>query len=220
MLCSASHHRALADSAIGMCPGLNRDPGKYIVNDGSHNIGQAPPSDAAPGTSSPFAIIWMFAAIVLCLLMLADFSFGLLTSVRAYVGGESLWSKAQKDAVFHLQKYATGRAPEELRQFRADIAVPLGDHEARIEMNKPNPDIRKVRQGFIRGGNHLDDVDGMFDLYRRFEGVSFMQRAIRAWSTGDRYIVQLDDAATQLQRTIELPASNPAQIESLLVEIS
>ena len=83
-----------------MCPGLNRDPGKYIVNDGSHNIGQAPPSDAAPGTSSPFAIIWMFAAIVLCLLMLADFSFGLLTSVRASRhGGRSFQFCPAKDTI-------------------------------------------------------------------------------------------------------------------------
>jgi len=174
----------------------------------------------APWRSSPFAIVWMFAAIVLCLMMLASFSFGLLSSMRAYVGGESLWSKAQKDAVFHLQNYASTRSPHELSQFRAEIAVPLGDHEARTEMDKPNPDIRKVRQGFVRGGNHIDDVDGMFNLYRRFRWVSFMQRAIGAWKAGDRYIVQLDDAATQLQRAIELPASSPAQIESLLVEIS
>src|ERR1700736_5289144 len=140
---------------------------------------------AAPGTSSPFAIIWMFAAIVLCLLILANFSFGLLSSMRAYVGGESLWSKSQKDAVFHLQKNAISRAPEELRQFRTDIAVPLGDHEARIEMDKPNPDMRKVRRGFMRGGIHVDDVDGMFSLYRRFRWGPFMQRAIRAWDAGD-----------------------------------
>jgi hypothetical protein len=109
----------------------------------------------------------MFTAIVLCLLILADTSFGLLSSMRAYVGGESLWSKAQKDAVFHLQKYAVGRAPEELRQFRTDISIPLGDHEARMEMDEPNPDLRKVRQAFVRCGIHLDDIDGMFDLYRR-----------------------------------------------------
>jgi diguanylate cyclase (GGDEF)-like protein len=153
-------------------------------------------------------------------MILANFSFGLLSSIRAYVGGESLWSKAQKDAVFHLQIYATSRAPDELRQFRSEIAVPMGDHEARIEMDKPNPDSRKVRQGFIRGGNHPDDIDGMFDLYRRFRWVSFMKRAIVAWEAGDRYIVQLDAAGSTLQRAIESPSSTPAQIQSVLGEIS
>jgi len=54
---------------------------------------------------------------VVCLMILANFSFGVLSSMRAYVGGESVWSKAQKDAVFHLQKYAAGRTPGELHKF-------------------------------------------------------------------------------------------------------
>ena len=161
----------------------------------------------------------MFAAIVLGLLLLANFSFGLLSSVRAYVGGESLWSKAQKEAVYHLQKYAASRAPEELRQFRADMDVPLGDHEARVEMDKQNPDFEKVRRGFVRGGNNPDDVEGMFKLYRRFEWVSFMQRAIRAWEAGDRYIVQLDEAGALLQRQIESPAPTAEKIQAILAEI-
>jgi diguanylate cyclase (GGDEF)-like protein len=181
---------------------------------------QRPHSGAAPETSSPFAIIWMFAAIVLCLLFLANFSFGVLSSARAYVGGESLWSKAQKDAVFHLQRYAAGRAPEELRQFRTGIAVLLGDHAARVEMDKSNPDVDEVRRGFIRGGNHPDDIDGMFNLYRRFAWVGFMQRAIRAWQEADSYIGPLDEAGTQLQRQIESPAPNAEKVQAILAEIS
>ena len=189
------------------------------MNERSDKLTQTPSSAEVPETSSPFAIIWMFAVIVLCLLIVANFGFGLLSSVRAYVGGESLWSKAQKDAVYHLQKYAASRAPEELRQFRANIAVPLGDHEARVEMDKPNPDFEKVRRGFVRGGNHPDDVDGMFKLYRRFEWVSLMQRAIRAWDAGDRYIVQLDAAGALLQRAIESPSPSADKVQSILAEI-
>jgi diguanylate cyclase (GGDEF)-like protein len=177
-------------------------------------------SDTAPGARSPFAIIWMFAAIVLCLLILANFSFGVLSSVRAYVGGESRWSKAQKDAVFHLQKYAATHAPDDLQRFRENITVLLGDHAARIEMNRTHPDLQKVRQGFIRGGNHIDDVDGMFDLYRRFAWVSFMQRAIQAWEAADHYMIQLDDAGSSLQREIESPSPSAQEILATLAEVS
>jgi diguanylate cyclase (GGDEF)-like protein len=174
----------------------------------------------APDRSSPFAIVWMFAGIVLCLLVLANFSFGLLSSTRAYVGGESLWSKAQKDAVFHLQKFAGSHDPEDLRQFRAGIAIPLGDHDARVEMNKPKPDFEMVRQGFLRGGNHPDDIEGMVDLYRRFEWVSFMQRAIHAWEAGDLYIAKLDEAGTLLQLEIASPAPSSKKIKSTMADIS
>jgi diguanylate cyclase (GGDEF)-like protein len=162
----------------------------------------------------------MFAGIVVCLMILANFSFGVLSSMRAYVGGESVWSKAQKDAVFHLQKYAAARMPEELYKFRSDITVYLGDHEARLEMDKPTPDINKVRREFIRGGNHPDDVDGMFNLYRRFHQVSYMQQAVRAWSAADRYMALLEDAGTTLQREIESASPNPARIQSVLAEVS
>jgi diguanylate cyclase (GGDEF)-like protein len=162
----------------------------------------------------------MFAGIVLCLLILANFSFGVLSSVRAYVGGESMWSKAQKDAVFHLQKYAESRAPEDWRQFRADIDIPMGDRAARMEMDQAHPDVSKVRQGFIRGGNHLDDIGGMFDLYRRFGWVSFMQRAVRAWVAGDRYIIELDDAGTSLQREVESSAPSTQRVAAILSTVS
>lgn len=173
-----------------------------------------------PEGRSPFAIIWMFAGIVLCLLILANFSFGLLSSMRAYVGGESLWSKAQKDAVFHLQKFAGSHDPEELRQFRADIAIPMGDHDARVEMNKPTSDLKIVRQGLLRGGNHPDDIDGMFHLYRRFAWLSFVQRAVRAWEAGDLYVARLNAAGTLLEREIASPAPDSAKIDILLAEIS
>jgi diguanylate cyclase (GGDEF)-like protein len=162
----------------------------------------------------------VFAVIVLSLLVLANFSFGVLSSVRAYVGGESRWSKAQKDAVFHLQKYAITRAPLDLRRFRENISVPLGDHTARLEMNKSNPDVQKVRQGFIQGGNNVDDINGMFNLYRRFERVSFMRQAIEAWESADRCIMRLDDAAGKLQREIESAAPRQEDIQATLDEVS
>ena len=186
----------------------------------SQDIVEMSSSPAARSARSPFAIIWMFGAIVLCLLVLADFSFGVLSSVRAYVGGESRWSKAQKDAVFHLQKYAVTRAPDDLRRFRENVGVALGDHAARLEMNKVHPDIQKVRQGFIRGGNNIDDVDGMFDLYHRFAWVQFMQRAIRAWEAADHYILQLDEAGSSLQREIESPSPRLPEIQATLAEVS
>jgi diguanylate cyclase (GGDEF)-like protein len=190
------------------------------VNPKPHVLTQAAQSGPLTTSSSPFAIVWMFAAIVLCLVILANFSFEVLSSVRAYVGGESLWSKAQKDAVFDLQNYAGSRSPEELEHFRANIAIPLGDHEARIEMDKSHPDFEKVRRGFILGGNHRDDITGMFNLYRRFEWMDFMQRAIRAWETGDRYIAQLENAGIRLQREVESPTPSTATIQSILTEIS
>jgi diguanylate cyclase (GGDEF)-like protein len=156
----------------------------------------------------------------MCVLIVANFGFGLLSSIRAYVGGESLWSKAQKDAVFHLQTYAITHAPIDLSEFRSAMAIPMGDRAARMEMDEPHPDIRIARQGFIRGGNHPDDVRDMFNLYTRFRSVYFVRRAIDAWTTGDAYIAKLNDAGTVLQALIESGTSSARRLQAVLADVA
>ena len=51
-------------------------------------------------------IVWPFLAVVVMLVILSSVSTGIMSSVRAYVGGESLWSKAQKESVVALNRYA------------------------------------------------------------------------------------------------------------------
>ncbi|HYU68760.1 MAG TPA: hypothetical protein VEL09_05460, partial [Burkholderiales bacterium] len=51
-------------------------------------------------------IVSPFLAIVAVLVWLAIVSIDILTAGRAYVEGESLWSKNQKEAVFHLLRFA------------------------------------------------------------------------------------------------------------------
>src|SRR5688572_6186745 len=69
------------------------------------------------------------------------FALNTLSSVRAYVGGEGLWSKAQKDAIFHLYKYGIDHNDADYRLFKEHMKVPLGDSKARKQMLSVNPDI-------------------------------------------------------------------------------
>ncbi|MBS1614082.1 MAG: hybrid sensor histidine kinase/response regulator, partial [Bacteroidetes bacterium] len=101
-------------------------------------------------------------ALLICIeLVTLFFSVHTLSSVRAYVGGEGLWSKGQKDAAYHLQRYATTRSEHEYQLFKEHMKVPIGDSKARLELAKAKPDLEVARQGFIEGRNHPDDVDGM-----------------------------------------------------------
>jgi hypothetical protein len=63
-------------------------------------------------------------------------------AVRAYVGGEGLWSKAQKDATYRLVRYARSGDSVEYRHFRELLDVQLGDRQARIELDRARPDYR------------------------------------------------------------------------------
>jgi len=117
-------------------------------------------------------IIWPFLAIVLLQVLLALASLDILSSGRAYVEGQSIWSKAHKGAVASLLQYAETYDEREYREFLKAISIPLGDREARLELDKPTPDYAVVIDGFIRGGNHPDDLPGAIRLYRFFGNVS------------------------------------------------
>src|SRR6185369_2876041 len=99
------------------------------------------------------SIVWPFLVIVPLLLLLTVASMDILSSVRAYVGGEGLYSKAQKDSIFHLTRYAENHDENDYQQFLDTIAVPLGDAKARRELEKAAPDLAVARQGFLEGRN-------------------------------------------------------------------
>ncbi len=111
------------------------------------------------------------------------FCLNTLSAVRAYVGGEGLWSKAQKDAVFHLYKYGVSRDPADYRLFQQFMKVPLGDAEARQELLKANPDMRIVWHGFLAGRNHVDDVHGMTRLFRNFSKTYYFDKVTLVGTT-------------------------------------
>lgn len=143
-------------------------------------------------------IVSPFLVIVAVLVWLAIVSIDILAAGRAYVEGESLWSKNQKEAVFHLLRFAETRSETDFMNYRKAISVPLGFRKARLELEKANPDYAAVRSGFLEGGTHPDDIPGVISLYQRFHQVSYMKSVLDIWRTGDEFLTRLDAAAGEL----------------------
>ena len=96
----------------------------------------------------------LFGSITALQLVVAIVSIDVLSSVRAYVTGESLYSKGQKDAQIYLLDYAEYHKEDDYRRFQQALAVPLGDRLAREALQRPDPDLAAARDGFLQGGNH------------------------------------------------------------------
>lgn len=157
-----------------------------------------------------FALGIMAILIVMELLSLW-FSITTLSSVRAYVGAEGLWSKAQKDAVYNLRKYAYSGDENDYDQYLNFLEVPLGDRMARTEMAKETPDLNVVRKGFIQGNVNPADVDGMIKLFRRFNNISYINKAIKIWTKGDSLISALQQSADTLHSIVTLYGITPSE---------
>ncbi|MFL6682679.1 MAG: ATP-binding protein [Burkholderiaceae bacterium] len=136
-------------------------------------------------------IVAVFVAMTILQASVAAVSIQLLSTVRAYVAGESLYSKAQKDAQINLLDYAEKHQELDYARFESSLAVPLGDRAAREALQRAAPDIEAARQGFLDGGNHPDDIEGLIRMFRWFQHVPFMSRTIATWTEGDRMIEEM-----------------------------
>lgn len=170
-------------------------------------------------TAQLLRLVWPFALVILLQALLAGGSLYLMSAVRAYVGGESLWSKGLKDAIHHLDRYAQSQAPEYLQQYREAIAVPLGDHLFRVTLSQAEPDLLVARAGILQGKNHPDDVAAMIWLFRHFRDFSYLQRAIEQWTVADRYIFELSALADEMQTHIMRDQVSAAQMADWQVRV-
>lgn len=162
-------------------------------------------------------IIGLIILILLFSLSNVWFSIKIMSGIRAYVGGEGLWSKAQKEAVNNLVRYTQSHNEADYTRFESLLRVQAGDRTARLELDKPHPDYAIVRQGFVQGGNSPDDVDDLSFLYRHFKNVSYMHAAVVTWVRGDEEIAKLHDTGSRIHELIDAPApAAPAVLAPLL----
>jgi two-component system, cell cycle sensor histidine kinase and response regulator CckA len=165
-------------------------------------------------------------------LVLAAVGSTVQSGVRAYVGGEGLWSKAQKDATLHLARYMETGSEANWAGYLREIDVILGDSRARLELERPDADMAVVAEGLIAGRNAPEDVAAMALVFRTFRAISYIDRAITVWRAADAEIDELrriadrirtavlaGDVAARSSLSAELEAAN-VRLTGLEVEFS
>lgn len=166
-----------------------------------------------------YFVIGIMALLIAVELFTLFFSLRTLSSVRAFVAGEGLWSKAQKNAFYNLQKYARTYNNDDYLAFQNSMKVPLGDHKTLVELLKKNPDLDAARSGFIEGRNHPDDIDGMIQLFRRFHNVNYINRAITIWIDADTTITKVIPLSKKLYSEINSESPSEDRVETILEEL-
>lgn len=157
-----------------------------------------------------------FVATITISMTISYFALNVVSTVRAYVTGEGLWSKAQKDATHALTRYTYTHDEGDYQQYLTFLQVPLSDRRARLELEKATSDLDVADQAFIAARNHPDDVRGMSHLFRRFRHVSYIDRAIGYWAEADSLIEELQTTAEELHRSIVEGHSSEADRQEIL----
>ena len=166
---------------------------------------------AAPRRTWPIVVA---AASVLALqVALASASIQMLSAVRAYVGGESLYSKGRKSAQMALRDYMSSGEEADFERFSAALSVPIGDARAREALQKSPVDLPAARRGFLAGGNDPKDVDGLIWLFRWFHKTHLLGPSVALWREGDAGVQELSALGDVAHERIRVGATAQAMAQ-------
>ena len=121
-------------------------------------------------------------------------------TLAGFLNGESVWSKAQKQAVIDLESYAQSGRADLLADYRKNMAVLAADRWARDAIASGHFDHARVRQSFRDAHVIPEAIDGMIFMLHYFPSAPYMNKAIEAWHSTDATIDGLDGIAGELQR--------------------
>jgi signal transduction histidine kinase len=131
----------------------------------------------SPSVYFLFSIIFFSCA---SLIFLNYTTIRILSANRAYVSGESQYSKAQKDAVYYLTTYVHTKNTKYWDFYLREIKVIEGDKLALNTLNS-NPDDELVKVGLRAGRNKEQDLDNIIWLFKKFKNVSLFSNAFKIW---------------------------------------
>ncbi|WP_206483319.1 sensor domain-containing diguanylate cyclase [Thalassotalea sp. G2M2-11] len=145
-------------------------------------------------------IIGLFVLVNVFLHIIGRIQADVMNNVRSYVRGEGLYAKAQKDAVFYLQKYVAMGNEQDYQAYLDKLNVPLGDRQARMLLMAAEPDRQQITLAFLQGENHIDDIPGMIQFYQRFNQFPYVREAIELWTEADALIIKLQAIGEQIRQ--------------------
>lgn len=166
-----------------------------------------------------FSVVGVMAVLIALELFTLFFAINTLSAVRAFVGGEGIWSKAQKAAVYYLQQYVINFNEENYQAYIDNLKVSDGDHQARLALESPKLDMKAVTEGFMQGEIHPLDIPKIEVLVRRFHKVPHLARALEIWKIGDIYMEELKVLGLSIHAEIKSGPLSENRKEQLIAEI-
>ncbi|MBN8536687.1 MAG: response regulator [Deltaproteobacteria bacterium] len=152
-----------------------------------------------------YLIVAIFIVLISFELFICFFAMNCLHGVRAFVGGEGIWSKAQKNAILNLHLYVNSSEKRYYLKFQEDLEVIRGDSLAREEFEKDSGDfnVETITEGFLIGKISPADIPVMIKLVKVFKNNIYFSKALGIWKDADSLISELREFANAIRQKIE-----------------
>jgi signal transduction histidine kinase len=166
-----------------------------------------------------YLIVGIMAILVTGELLSIRFAMNTLSALRAFVGGEGIWSKAQKNAVLSLHYYALTRDEKDYQDFLKYLKIPESNQSARIEFEKKDPSLKMIREGLSDGVLHSDDVDSVVNVVLSFRKNRYLEHSFLIWGKADLLLNELKAVGVNFHQLVLDRSANLKQMGEALKKV-
>ncbi len=163
-----------------------------------------------------FSFIIAILISIFCIISVNYFTLKTLNGVRAFVSGESYFTKAQFEASRQLILFIETGKDEHYKSFQKHLSIPIGDSLARVNMDKNGPTSVTLKY-LIQGKNNESNAKEILFVYRNFKNFGSFKKSIDIWRKADQHIFELEEFANAIYPTISIGDIQP-HIRKIYIE--
>ncbi|WP_336884808.1 putative bifunctional diguanylate cyclase/phosphodiesterase [Frateuria defendens] len=139
-------------------------------------------------------------AVIGLILVLTWGALQIQVALAGFLNGESVWSKAQKQAAIDLGNYAVSGDARELARFRQNYAMLAYDRQVRDAAAGDHFNYSEAAAALRHGNTIPAAIPGVLFMLRYLPGAPYLRDALAAWRSTDEAIGQLERIADDMER--------------------
>lgn len=146
-------------------------------------------------------LAYTLIGVVAFILVLTWVTLQVQIALAGFLNGESVWSKAQKQAVVDLLNYAGSGDPADYADFQHNYAVLTAYRSARDKVAFGNFDYDAVENQLRSHGVMQVALPTVIFALNHFAGAPYMDTALASWRATDDAVSRLEIIAAELHRS-------------------
>jgi diguanylate cyclase (GGDEF)-like protein/PAS domain S-box-containing protein len=154
-------------------------------------------------------------ALALAIALIMALTWGVLqvqVTLAGFLNSESVWSKAQKQAVIDLDNYALSGDTADFASFQNNDGLLESDRYGRDAIISGHYNDKEITQVFKRGNMMPAAQPGMTFMLQYFSNAPHMHEALAAWRSTDTSITELGTIANELREAYRAGSPSLAEI--------
>ncbi|MBB5357579.1 diguanylate cyclase (GGDEF)-like protein/PAS domain S-box-containing protein [Rhodanobacter sp. ANJX3] len=156
---------------------------------------------------------YALAVVIVLIMALTWIVLQVQITLAGFLNSESLWSKAQKQAVIDLSNYAVKGDATSLASFKHNFGVLESDRFGRDAIASGHFDKAVIEDVFRRGSIMPAARPGMTFMLEHFSSAPHINEALNAWRSTDDKIAELNVVAGELERGYGAGTMSQTEIE-------